>query len=78
VRSSGPCASHSLAMAAPTTTMKLRVFTLNVWNSEGDPKRLDITDRGLRQLDPDLLALQEVVCTPQQKQLDKLLDLQTL
>jgi hypothetical protein len=31
----------------PLTAMKLRVVTLNVWNHEGDAKRLDIINRGM-------------------------------
>jgi endonuclease/exonuclease/phosphatase family metal-dependent hydrolase len=54
--------------------MHLRILTLNVENEEGDPRRLDLINRELRRLDPDLVALQEVVHTPERNQLDKLLD----
>lgn len=54
--------------------MHLRILTLNVENEEGDPRRLDLINREIRQLDPDLVALQEVVRTPQRNQLDTLLD----
>jgi endonuclease/exonuclease/phosphatase family metal-dependent hydrolase len=53
--------------------MHLRVSQLNVWNTEGDARRGDIINRELRRLDPDLIALQEVVQTPAAKQLDRLL-----
>jgi hypothetical protein len=55
-------------------TMHLRVLTLNIWNEEGDPRRLDLLNRELRRLAPDLVALQEVVYTPERNQLDTLLD----
>jgi len=54
--------------------MHLRVLTLNIWNEEGDPRRLDLLNRELRRLDPDFVALQEVVYTPERNQIDKLLD----
>jgi endonuclease/exonuclease/phosphatase family metal-dependent hydrolase len=41
--------------------MRVRVVTLNVWNDEGDPRRLGLINRGLRELEPDLVAMQEVV-----------------
>jgi endonuclease/exonuclease/phosphatase family metal-dependent hydrolase len=41
--------------------MRLRVMTLNVWNTEGDSaRRVEMIRRGLEELRPDLLALQEV------------------
>jgi endonuclease/exonuclease/phosphatase family metal-dependent hydrolase len=54
--------------------MRLRIVTLNVWNTEGDPRRVEVINRELRRLDPDLVALQEVVQTPRRRQLDRLLD----
>lgn len=54
--------------------MQLRVVTLNVWNDEGDRRRTALVNRELRRLDPDLVALQEVVHTPERNQLDELLD----
>lgn len=54
--------------------MRLRVMTLNVWNTTGDPRRPEIINRELRRLDPDLLALQEVVQTPGTRMLGRLLD----
>jgi endonuclease/exonuclease/phosphatase family metal-dependent hydrolase len=54
--------------------MRLRVLTLNVWNMEGDLRRLDLINQELRRLAPDLIAFQEVVCTPETKQLDRLLN----
>jgi endonuclease/exonuclease/phosphatase family metal-dependent hydrolase len=53
--------------------MHVRILTLNVWNDEGDPRRIDLINRELRRLDPDLIALQEVVQTPERNQLDELL-----
>ncbi len=52
--------------------MNLRLVTLNIWNEEGDPRRLDVIHRELRRLDPDVVALQEVVYTPERNQLDRL------
>jgi endonuclease/exonuclease/phosphatase family metal-dependent hydrolase len=54
--------------------MRIRVATLNVWNSEGDQRRPDIINRELRRLNPDLIAFQEVLQTPNAKMLDRLLD----
>jgi len=54
--------------------MRVRILTFNVWNTEGDPQRLRLINRQLRQLQPDLVALQEVVQTPQKKTLDVLLE----
>jgi endonuclease/exonuclease/phosphatase family metal-dependent hydrolase len=54
--------------------MRLRVVTLNVWNTEGDPRRAELINRELRRLDPDLVALVEVVKTPEWDQLAELLD----
>ncbi len=53
--------------------MRMRILTLNVWNTEGDPRRAEIINHGLRQLKPDLIALQEVVQTAKAKTLDGLL-----
>ena len=54
--------------------MRVRILTFNVWNTEGDPRRLRLINRKLRELQPDLVALQEVVQTPQTKSLDVLLE----
>lgn len=53
--------------------MRLRVLTLNVWNNQGDPRRLDIINQELRRLNPDLVSLQEVIDAPAQNQLETLL-----
>ncbi len=53
--------------------MHVRVVTLNVWNSEGDPRRLDLINHELRRLAPDLVAFQEVVQTDKEKSLHRLL-----
>jgi endonuclease/exonuclease/phosphatase family metal-dependent hydrolase len=54
--------------------MRLRIATLNIQNTDGDPARIGIINRGLRELKPDLLALQEVVQTAETTQLVPLLD----
>jgi endonuclease/exonuclease/phosphatase family metal-dependent hydrolase len=54
--------------------MRLRVLTFNVWNEEGDPRRIEFINRELRRLDPDLVAFQEVVQTSERHQLAKLLE----
>ena len=54
--------------------MRLRIVTLNVWNQQGDPKRIDLINRELRRLAPDLISFQEVVQSPQRRQLDELID----
>jgi endonuclease/exonuclease/phosphatase family metal-dependent hydrolase len=54
--------------------MHLRIVTLNVWNTEGEPGRLKAINSELRRLDPDLVAFQEVVQTADVKTLDTLLD----
>ncbi|WP_244564545.1 hypothetical protein [Rhizobium sullae] len=43
--------------------MHMRVVALNVWNTEGDSPLPEIVNRELHQLDPDLIAFQEVVQT---------------
>ena len=53
--------------------MHVRILTLNVWNSEGDARRLEIINRALSTLKPDLIAFQEVIQTPEDKMLDRLL-----
>jgi endonuclease/exonuclease/phosphatase family metal-dependent hydrolase len=52
----------------------LRVVTINVQNDEGDPRRTALINDELRRLEPDLVALQEVLHTPDRNQLDALLD----
>jgi hypothetical protein len=46
----------------------VRVLTLNVQSNEGDSRRLGALNRELRRFDPDLVALQEVLHTPDRKQ----------
>jgi endonuclease/exonuclease/phosphatase family metal-dependent hydrolase len=54
--------------------VRLRVVTLNVWNTEGEyERRVALINRELRALDPDLIALVEVVKTPERDQLAELL-----
>jgi endonuclease/exonuclease/phosphatase family metal-dependent hydrolase len=53
--------------------LRVRVATLNVWNTEGPPGRHHLINRLIRDLQPDLLALQEVVHTPETPTLDVLL-----
>ena len=54
--------------------MRLRVVTLNVWNTEGDGRRPELINKELKRLDPDLVAFQQVVQTPKVKMLHRLLD----
>jgi endonuclease/exonuclease/phosphatase family metal-dependent hydrolase len=54
--------------------MRIRVVTLNVWNREGDTRRMGLINKELRRLSPDLVAFQEVVQMPNEKSLDTLLD----
>jgi endonuclease/exonuclease/phosphatase family metal-dependent hydrolase len=54
--------------------VKLRVLTINVQNDEGDPRRLDVLNQGIRRLAPDLVALQEVLPPGDRSHLADLLD----
>ena len=54
--------------------MHLRIVTLNVWNTEGEPGRLHRINRELLRLNPDLIAFQEVVQNEKINSLDILLD----
>jgi endonuclease/exonuclease/phosphatase family metal-dependent hydrolase len=54
--------------------MKVRVLTINVQNYEGDPRRVEVLNGGLRELRPDLVALQEVLPPGERSHLDQLLD----
>jgi endonuclease/exonuclease/phosphatase family metal-dependent hydrolase len=54
--------------------MRLRILTINVQNDEGEPRRQALLNRELRRLDPDLVALQEVLHGTEPSQLDALLD----
>jgi endonuclease/exonuclease/phosphatase family metal-dependent hydrolase len=54
--------------------MRLRIVTLNVWNDEGDPGRTEVINGELHRLDPDLVALQEVLHTPENDQLARIID----
>jgi endonuclease/exonuclease/phosphatase family metal-dependent hydrolase len=58
--------------------MRCRILTFNVWNEEGDPGRIDLINRELRRLDPDLVALQEVVRRSGRDQMEELLSGLTL
>lgn len=53
--------------------MRVRVVTLNVWNTEGDAGRLDVINHELHKLEPDLIAFQEIVQTFENKTLDRLI-----
>jgi len=46
------------------TIARLRVLTLNVQNDEGGPRRIGVLNEGLRRVNADLVALQEVLRTP--------------
>jgi hypothetical protein len=52
---------------------RFRVLPLNVMNYEGDPRRQEVLKHELRRLDPDLIALTEVVRTENRDQLDEVL-----
>jgi endonuclease/exonuclease/phosphatase family metal-dependent hydrolase len=54
--------------------MRLRVLSLNVWNNQGDPRRIELINRELRRLKPDLVAFQEIIHTESRTQLPDLLD----
>lgn len=53
--------------------MRLRVVTLNVWNRQGDRRRMELIRRELQRLAPDLVAFQEVIRSPDHDQLDELI-----
>jgi endonuclease/exonuclease/phosphatase family metal-dependent hydrolase len=54
--------------------MRLRILTINLQNDEGDPRRLGLLNRELRRVDPDVVALQEVISTPGRDQLGEILE----
>ncbi|HEY4103331.1 MAG TPA: endonuclease/exonuclease/phosphatase family protein [Polyangiaceae bacterium] len=54
--------------------MRLRILTVNVQNGEGDSRRMAVLKRGLRELDPDIVALQEVLQGGEHRQLQELLE----
>jgi endonuclease/exonuclease/phosphatase family metal-dependent hydrolase len=54
--------------------VRLRVLTLNLWNTRGDARRTELINRELRRLEPDLVSLQEVVRDDERDQLSELLD----
>jgi endonuclease/exonuclease/phosphatase family metal-dependent hydrolase len=54
--------------------VRLRILTINVQNDEGDPRRLGLLNRELRRVDPDVVALQEVVRTAGRDQLGEILE----
>lgn len=60
-------------MRAPGEAVRLRVVTLNVWNTQGDPSRVEIINAELRRLEPDLVSLQEVVRDDDRDQVAELL-----
>jgi endonuclease/exonuclease/phosphatase family metal-dependent hydrolase len=53
---------------------RVRVLTINVQNTEGDPRRQQALNRELRRIDPDIVAFQEVMHTEDRDQLAELLD----
>jgi len=53
--------------------VRVRVLTINVQNDEGDPRRSEVLNRGLRELASDLVAFQEVLRSPEREQLAELL-----
>lgn len=54
--------------------MRIRVLTFNVWNNQGPRNRLTLINEGLQRLRPDLVALQEVVRTETEDDLQLLLN----
>lgn len=54
--------------------MRLRVVAINVQNDEGDKRRIGLLNAELRRLEPDLVALTEVLQRPGHRQLDELLE----
>jgi endonuclease/exonuclease/phosphatase family metal-dependent hydrolase len=53
--------------------MHLRVLAINVQNTAGDPRRLDLLNSGIRGIEPDLVAFEEVIHSPERNQLEELL-----
>jgi endonuclease/exonuclease/phosphatase family metal-dependent hydrolase len=53
--------------------VRVRILTINVENVEGDPRRQNLLRTGIEELEPDLVALQEVVHSPERDQLHELL-----
>lgn len=53
--------------------MNLRVLTLNIWNNDGDPQRIEVINNELCQLAPDMIAFQEVLQDSERNQLPALL-----
>jgi endonuclease/exonuclease/phosphatase family metal-dependent hydrolase len=53
--------------------MHLRVLAINVWNTVGDPRRIDLLNSEIRRIAPDLVAFEEVIQTPERTQLEELL-----
>lgn len=53
---------------------RLRVLTVNVQNEEGEARRMQVLNQGLRELAPDLVAFQEVAHTTGKRQLQSLLE----
>ena len=54
--------------------MRLRILTLNTWNTQGPPARIRLINQELRRLSPDLVVFQEVVFDDEINQLEALLD----
>ncbi len=53
--------------------MHLRVLAINVQNTAGDPRRIDLLNNGIRRIAPHLVAFEEVIQSPERKQLEELL-----
>jgi endonuclease/exonuclease/phosphatase family metal-dependent hydrolase len=51
----------------------LRVLAINVWNTAGDRRRMDVLNGELRRIAPDLVAFEEVVQSPERNHLEELL-----
>lgn len=42
-------------------TVRLRVLTINIQGNQSLPERMRVLNQGLRELAPDVLAVQEVI-----------------
>jgi endonuclease/exonuclease/phosphatase family metal-dependent hydrolase len=53
--------------------MHLRVLAINVQNTAGNPRRIGLLNSGIQRIAPDLVAFEEVIQSPERKQLEELL-----
>ena len=52
--------------------MRIRVLTLNVWNSEGPAGRTRLINQAIKRIRPDLISFQEIVRSADEGQLAQL------